>query len=170
MLQPHSVPGYLFLSGGPKGGGGPLCPHYLLEPLLVKGDVSAGWSPPPGELKAKGSLAWLPSLRETLPQPDGPHTWASASGHKREWQMVIWWTSIHPVPLWEQGCVPYPACRCFQGPPGLLSLTPQSRAGAMAPSFLTRNSHLLQVIRDHLCIGSKTPPWEPLGVARWAHC
>ena len=69
-----SVPGYLFLSGGPKGGVGPLCPHYLLQPLLVKGDVSAGWSPPPGELKAKGSVAWLPSLRETLPQPDRPHT------------------------------------------------------------------------------------------------
>ena len=69
-----SVPGYLFLSGGPKGGVGPLCPHYLLQPLLVKGDVSAGWSPPPGELKAKGSVAWLPSPRETLPQPDRPHT------------------------------------------------------------------------------------------------
>ena len=62
------------LSGGPKGGGGPLCPHHRLQPLLVKGDVSAGWSPPPGELKAKESVAWLPSLRETLPQPDGPHT------------------------------------------------------------------------------------------------
>lgn len=90
-----------------------------------------------------------------------PHTRASASGHKREWQMVIWWMLIRPVPLWEQGCVPYPACRCFQGPPGLLSLTPQSRAGATAPSFLTRNFHLLQVIRDHLCIGSKTSPWDP---------